>query len=321
MTIKFSNVYLGDAYTFIGKNEHKLTITGDESINDYYMGKKSFEEGEVEYQKRSISGLIKKEKDKRIDLLIGADLQNQLLVSNFAARNYNYPFLGIYSACASYAEGLIIASSLIEQKLKNIVVTVSANNLASEKQFRFPIEYGAIRKNVNTFTVSASISSLVTSAKTKIKIESATIGNVVDIGYSDTNNMGAVMATSAHQTIVKHLKDTKRKPDYYDFVLTGDLGVYGVNILKELLEKEDNITLKNVLDAGTLIFEDSGSSIAGGSGPVCLPLILNNKILKNKTIKKILIVATGSLHSKVSSNLGESVPSISHAVSLEVMEK
>lgn len=321
MTIKFSNVYLGDAYTFIGKNEHKLTITGDESVNDYYMGKKSFEEGEVEYQKRSISGLIKKEKDKKIDLLIGADLQNQLLASNFASRNYNYPFLGIYSACASYAEGLIIASSLIEQKLKNVVVTVSANNLASEKQFRFPIEYGAIRKNVNTFTVSASISSLVTSAKTKIKIESATIGNVVDIGYSDTNNMGAVMAPSAHQTIVKHLKDTKRKPDYYDFVLTGDLGVYGVNILKELLEKEDNITLKNVLDAGTLIFEDSGSSIAGGSGPVCLPLILNNKILKNKTIKKILIVATGSLHSKVSSNLGESVPSISHAVSLEVMKK
>lgn len=321
MTIKFSNVYLGDAYTFIGKNEHKLTITGDESVNDYYMGKKSFEEGEVEYQKRSISGLIKKEKDKKIDLLIGADLQNQLLASNFAARNYNYPFLGIYSACASYAEGLIIASSLIEQKLKNVVVTVSANNLASEKQFRFPIEYGAIRKNVNTFTVSASISSLVTSAKTKIKIESATIGNVVDIGYSDTNNMGAVMATSAHQTIVKHLKDTKRKPDYYDFVLTGDLGVYGVNILKELLEKEDNITLKNILDAGTLIFEDSGSSIAGGSGPVCLPLILNNKILKNKAIKKILIVATGSLHSKVSSNLGESVPSISHAVSLEVMKK
>ena len=321
MTIKFSNVYLGEAYTFIGRNEHKLTITGDESVNDYYMGKKSFEEGEVEYQKRSISGLIKREKDKKIDLLIGADLQNQLLASNFAARNYNYPFLGIYSACASYAEGLIIASSLIEQKLKNVVVTVSANNLASEKQFRFPIEYGAIRKNVNTFTVSASISSLVTSVKTKIKIESATRGNVVDIGYSDTNNMGAVMATSAHQTIVKHLKDTKRKPDYYDFVLTGDLGVYGVNILKELLEKEDNITLKNVLDAGTLIFEDSGSSIAGGSGPVCLPLILNNKILKNKTIKKILIVAPGSLHSKVSSNLGKSVPSISHAVSLEVMKK
>lgn len=321
MTIKFSNVYLGDAYTFVGRNEHKLTITGDESVNDYYMGKKSFEEGEVEYQKRSISGLIKKEKDKKIDLLIGADLQNQLLASNFAARNYNYPFLGIYSACASYAEGLIIASSLIEQKLKNVVVTVSANNLASEKQFRFPIEYGAIRKNVNTFTVSASISSLVTSVKTKIKIESATIGNVVDIGYSDTNNMGAVMAPSAHQTIVKHLKDTKRKLDYYDLVLTGDLGVYGVNILKELLEKEDNITLKNVLDAGALIFEDSGSSIAGGSGPVCLPLILNNKILKNKAIKKILIVATGSLHSKVSSNLGESVPSISHAVSLEVMEK
>lgn len=321
MTIKFSNVYLGEAYTFIGRNEHKLTITGDESINDYYMGKKSFEEGEVEYQKRSLSGLIKKEKDKKIDLLIGADLQNQLLASNFAARNYNYPFLGIYSACASYAEGLIIGSSLIEQKLKNVVVTVSANNLASEKQFRFPIEYGAIRKNVNTFTVSASISSLVTSAKTKIKIESATIGNVVDIGYSDTNNMGAVMAPSAHQTIVKHLKDTKRKPDYYDLVLTGDLGVYGVNILKELLEKEDNITLKNVLDAGTLIFEDSCLSIAGGSGPVCLPLILNNKILKNKAIKKILIVATGSLHSKVSSNLGESVPSISHAVSLEVMGK
>lgn len=319
MTLKFDNAYIKGSYLFIGRNEYDISINGDERVNDYYMGKKCFELGEVEYQKRSINGLINKLKIKEIDLLVSGDLENQLFASYFAGRNFKSPMLGVYSACASFLEGLLVSSMLADKyKYKNIIVTTSSNNLASEKQFRFPIEYGAIRKVVNTFTASASVSSLVTCNKTNIKIESATIGKVEDIGYKDANNMGGCMTPSAAQTINDHLKDLKRDISYYDLILTGDLGIYGTNILKEYLFKEYNITLKNHLDAGSIIFK-STKNIAGGSGPVCLPLVLFDKILKNKKYKKILLIGTGSLHSKLSTGLNLSIPSISHAISLEVL--
>ncbi len=320
MTLKFDNAYIKDSYSFIGRNEYELNIKGNEMANDYYMGKKSFELGEVEYQKRSIKGLLNKNKlnKSNIDLLISGDLQNQLFASYFAGRSFKSPILGIYSACSTFLEGLFISAMLADKyKYKNLIVTTSANNLASEKQFRFPIEYGAIRKVVNTFTVSASTSTLVTSEKTHIKIESATVGKVVDIGYKDANNMGACMAPGAALTISEHLKDLKRKASYYDIILTGDLGIYGSKILKEYLDKEYDINLENQIDAGEIIFNNK-NQIAGGSGPVCLPLALFDKILKNKKYKKILLVGTGSLHSKLSTGLSLSIPSISHAISLEV---
>ena len=140
---------------------------------------------------------------------------------------------------------------------------------------------------------------------------------MVDIGYKDANNMGACMAPGAALTISEHLKDLKRKANYYDIILTGDLGIYGSKILKEYLNKEYNIDLENQVDAGEIIFNNK-NQIAGGSGPVCLPLVLFEKILKNKKYKKILLIGTGSLHSKLSTGLSLSIPSISHAISLEV---
>lgn len=320
MTIYFKNSYIKDYYTVLGRNEYEVSIKGDLNINDYYLKKKSFEQGESILLLNSINNILNKNKLKQedIDLSISGDLQNQILSSTLAYRNFNIPFLGVYSACSTFCEGLIIASSVLETKsIKRVLVSTSSSNLASEKQFRYPIEYGAIRKYVNTFTATAGITSLLTNDKTNIKIESATIGSIVDIGYKDANNFGAVMAPSCAKTIYEHLKDTNRTPSYYDLILTGDLGIYGVNILKELLKKEYKITANNIIDAGSILFNDT-SKIAGGSGPTCLPLILFNKILK-ENYKKILLVATGSLHSKVSVNLNESLPSISHAVSLEVL--
>lgn len=322
-TIKFHNVFINNHYTLLGRNEHSPVIENkvDKNLNDYYNNEKTVELGEISYQKESIKGLLNKIKkhENDIDLLIGGDLQNQILATNFGAKKFNISHLGIYSACATFAEGLIIGASFIENGLvKNAIVTTSSHNLVSEKQFRFPIEYGAIRKKVNTFTATGSVSTYITTSG-NIKIESATIGKVVDINYDDPNNMGACMAPSAAETIYEHLKSTGRKPDYYDLILTGDIGKCGTLIVEEYLKRKYNLIVKNINDSGVLLFNaQSNKKISGGSGPICLPLILFNKISKIK-YRKILIVGTGSLHSALSSNLKLSVPSISHAISLEVI--
>lgn len=323
MTIKFNNTYIKNYYTLLGRNEYNVKIKVDEKINDYYNSEKSFEMGEVSYQIKSTKGLLRKEKinEKNIDLIIGGDLQNQIMASSFAARKFDIPFIGIYSACSTFTEGLILASIFVENKIgNNIIVNTSSHNLASEKQFRFPIEYGALRKKVNTFTSTGSVSTLLNSTPTNIKIESATIGKVIDLGYTDANNFGACMAPGAAETLYEHYKNTNISLSDYDLILTGDLGVYGVEILKDYLKEKYKIEINNIKDAGVMLFSsESGKSIAGGSGPACLPLILFSKIINNN-YKKILLVGTGSLHSKVSTNLGESIPCISHVVSIEVIK-
>lgn len=319
MTFDIDNVYIKEYFTLLGRNENLSDIESDVVVNDYYLNKKCVELGESEYQIRSINGLLIKSNltTKDIDLLIGGDLQNQLLASNFASRKVDIPFVGIYSACSTYTLGLIIASLFLSKgKNKNIIVTTSSHNLVSEKQFRYPIEYGALKKKVNTFTSTGSVSSLV-SNKGNIKIKSVTIGSVIDIGYSLVDNIGACMVPSVAKTIYKHLMNTNTKVSDYDLILTGDLGIYGVNILKDYLIKEYGIKANNIKDAGSMLF-DSKKNIAGGSGPLCLPMILFTKILKTK-YKKILLVGSGSLHSKLSVNISESVPSISHVVYIEVV--
>lgn len=291
----------------------------DKILSGYYYDEKSVEEAESFLQKTSFNLLLKKSKLKKenIDLLISSDLQSQLLASHLAFKNNDIPFLGIYSACASFTEALIIASCLLNNKaVNNICVNSSSHNLASERTFRFPIEYGFSPKKTSSFTTTGSASTLLSSTPSKIKVESATIGEVVDIGFKDVNNMGAAMVPSAAKVIFNHFKNNKRKPEYYDVILTGDLGRYGSLILKEYLDKEYDMKIETK-DAGEMFFNND--NYAGGSGPFCLPFILFSKILKNKKYKKILIVGTGCLHSRVSPKLNLSIPSISHAVSLEVI--
>lgn len=323
MTLKFNNSYIKDSYTFLGRNEYGVKIKTDEKQEDYYMREKSVEQGEVKYQIKTIKGLLKKSKLDKVDLLIGGDLQSQLFASSFSAREFDIPFLGVYSACATFTEELLIASTLLENgQIKNVITTTSAHNLASEKQFRFPIEYGAIRKKVNTFTSTGSVSVLLTNEKSNIKVESATTGSVVDLGYTDANNFGACMAPGAAKTISEHLKETKRNIDYYDLVLTGDLGVYGKKILSEYLRVEYHIDLKNYDDSACMIYDlDNQPVFAGGSGPACLPLVAYSYIfekMKRKEIRRVLLVATGALLSPTMTNQKLSIPSVSHAISLEV---
>ena len=320
-SIKFNNSYIKDAFSIAGPLESEGQIRKfDLTMDDYYYEEKSFIDAEIKMQKVVIDNLLYRNKmAQKIDVLIGGDLSNQLAITNFSAKNFEIPFLGIYSACATFAEGLLLAANLIESKaIKNSIVITSSHNLNAERQFRFPIEYGAPRAKTTTFTATGSVGALVTNEKNKIKVESATIGNVIDYDQYDATHMGAVMVPAAVQVLLKHLQELERNIDYYDVILTGDLGKVGVSIFRECL-KTHGLKIKNHIDAGCEIFVPSQEIYSGSSGPVTLPLVLFNKILKSTKYKKILLIATGSLHSKDTTNQKKVIPSIAHAVSLEVI--
>lgn len=331
MTIKYNNVYIKDTSTIAGiyESDGPLRKYFDKTYEkELYYGEKSWEKAEVKLLKESFDILLSKNKLKKdnIDLIISGDLQNQITASDYAYKNINIPFLGIYSACATSAEGLLIASQYIEnKKAKNCIVSTSSHNMAAEKQYRNPTEYGTPKPKTSTFTATGAASVLVSGEKSKIKIESITIGKIIDKGIKNVNHMGAVMAPAAAETIYNHLKETKRKPEYYDLILSGDLGIYGKEILINYMKKEYNLDIKdNYNDCGTMLYDlEKQPVLAGGSGPVCSALVNFGYIYKemlNKKYKKILIVPTGALFSPTMFFQKESLPSIAHAISLEVIE-
>ena len=238
-SLKFNNVYINDFYSVAGPMEKVGQIRKfDKTLDDYYFGEKTFELAEIKMQKSVIENLLYKNKctTMEIDCLIGGDLTNQIAASSYTARKFKIPNLGIYSACASFVEALIISANFIDsKKMKKIIALTSSHNLVAEKQFRFPVEYGAPKKKTSTFTATGSVGALVTGVANHIKVESATIGITVDLDCKDANNLGAAMAPAAADTIKRHLTDLKRDANYYDLILTGDLGAVGSKILLEYL--------------------------------------------------------------------------------------
>lgn len=330
MTTKYKNVYIEDTYTICGnyENDGPLSKYFDKKYEkDLYFGEKSWEKAEVHLLKEACSNLLKKNKlkEKDIDLLISGDLQNQIAASDYMARDFDIPFLGIFEACSTSSEGLIIGSNFIEGlDYKKVLVTTSSHNMTAEKQFRNPTEYGTPKPKTATFTATGAVSVLLSNRKSKVKIESSTIGKVVDMGITDVNNMGAVMAPAAGDVIYNHLKDTKREASYYDLILTGDLGIYGKNILKDYMMTKYNIELSdNYNDCGVMLYDlDKQPVLAGGSGPVCSALVnfgyIYKEMLKGK-YKKVLIVPTGAVFSPTFTFQKESIPAIANCVSLEVL--
>lgn len=328
MTIKYDNVYINETSTIVGPYEFNGPFGKlyDKHYKEFYFGAKTFEQAESKLLEESVDLLLKKSnKDKsEIDLHISGDLLNQLVSSNYAASNIGIPFLGIYNACASSTEGIIIGANMVDKnQIKNAIISVSSHNNSAEKQFRYPVEYGAPKKNYTTFTTTGGASVLISNEVSNIKIESSTIGKVIDMGIKDVFNMGGVMAPAAAYTIYTHLKETNRTPDYYDLILTGDLGKHGKDILKEYMKKEYKLELTNYDDSACMIYDlDNQPVYSGGSGPACLPLVSYTYIfnkMKNKELKKVLLVATGALMSPTTVYQRLSIPSIAHAISLEVI--
>ena len=327
MTSKLNNVYLNTVSTVVGPYEHNgpLSKRFDRYYEDLYMNERTFENAEIHLMKESIDILLDKLniKSNNVDLLVAGDLQNQITASCYSSLKYNIPFLGVYSACATNTEALLIAASMIDsKKIKNSIVSVSSHNMVSEKQFRNPTEYGSPKPMSSTFTATGAASAYL-SNNGNIKIDSFTIGKVVDMNQNDTNNMGACMAAAAAKTIYEHLKKLNRDVNYYDLIVTGDLGIYGKEILIEYMKKKYQIDLsKNYNDCGIMLYdtEKQKEIHAGGSGPVCSALVLYGDIfpkLQKKELKKVLYVATGALFNPTLVFQKENILSIAHAISLE----
>lgn len=329
MTFKYNNVYINETSTVVGPYEMKGTLSKlyDFGYKDFYFGKKTWEQAEIKSIVDGVNILLEKSKltNNDIDIHIGGDLLNQLVATNYSSSKIGIPLIGIYSACSTSTLGLMLASNMIEaDQIKRAIVTASSHNNGAEKQFRNPVEYGGPKREYTTFTTTGCASCLLSKTKSNIKIESATLGTVQDMGITDVFNMGAVMAPAAAKVINDHLKDTGRKLDYYDLILTGDLGIVGKLILKDYMKQEYNINLKNYDDAACIIFDmDKQPVYSGGSGPACLPLVTYSYVIdkmKKGKLDKVLLVATGALMNTSMCNQHLSIPSIAHAISLEVVK-
>lgn len=331
MILNFRNVYLDNASTVCGPYEAKGPLSKNfdkKYTDDLYCKERSFEKAEIRLLEDSIKILLKKTKltPKDIDLVISGDLLNQITSSCYGALNLKSPFLGIYTACATSIEGMLIASTFIDSgKVNNALISCSSHNMSSEKQFRNPTEYGSPKPMTATFTATGGASVLLSNKPSKIRVVNGLIGTIVDYNQKDAFNMGAAMAGAAADTLYKYLSETNTKASDYDLILTGDLGKYGKEILKELMLSEYNIDLsKNYNDCGTMLYdlENQKEVMAGGSGPVCSALVNYSTIIKGlmeNKYKKVLLIATGALFSPTMLFQKMNILSIANLICLEAI--
>ncbi len=331
--------------TIFFKNQPRIVATGtiagpkecqgvvgrlvDKALNDDTFGESTYEKAECKMLSYAISQAIKNAgaTEKEVDTLVSGDLLNQIISASFAARDFEIPFLGVYGACSTLAEAYAIAATLIDGGyIQNAVAATGSHFASAERQYRYPLELGNTRPPQAQWTVTgaggAFISYLGTpyGKKSRVAITSATIGKVVDFGITDVNNMGAAMAPAAADTVFTHLKDTGRKAEDYDLILTGDLGALGSRIVKDLLWERGVDSQKNHVDCGEIVYKVIEDEFQGGSGAGCSAVVFNSYVfdkLQRGELKRVLLAATGALLSTVSSGQGESIPCICHAVSIE----
>lgn len=292
---------------------------------DVWLGQDSVEKAEKKLLEQACETAIEKGKLKKEDVqfLICGDLMNQIISSSFTARTLGIPFLGVFGACSSSMESLALASLLIDSKsAKYVIAGASSHNVAVEKQFRYPTEYGAQKPPTAQWTVTGAGAGLIADEGDGPRVTAATIGRVVDMGLTDPYSMGSAMAPAAVDTIEAHFRDLDIDPSYYDLIATGDLGRVGHTIAGDLLDKHGlNIPREIFTDCGLLIYKKDQPVMAGGSGCGCSATVTYGHLLKRMKkgeLKRILVVATGALLSPLSYQQKESIPCIAHAVSIEL---
>ncbi len=310
-----------------GKAEKKgpYGLSFDMTFDDDLWGEKTYELAERKMLQKAVESVIDKAslKPSDISILFGGDLLNQIISSGFAARELGIPFIGLYGACSTMAESLMLGAITVDGGFAQYAVCATSSHFATaERQFRYPLELGTPKTPTSQNTVSASGASLLTSLRGNYPaVTHATTGRVVDMGINDVNNMGAAMAPAAAETIICHLDETQRKDDYYDAIVTGDLGTYGSELLMKLTADEGHDLSAVHKDCGAMIYSGDPLAHCGGSGCGCSASLLNGYFLnemRDGRISKILFVATGALHSPTSTLQGETIPSIAHAVSIEM---
>lgn len=299
---------------------------------DPMIGQKSWEEAESELMKEAAQKVLHKAGLKNTDIryLLGGDLLGQLIATSFGIAELNIPTFGIYGACSTMGEAMSLGAVLVEGGFADKVIAITSSHFAgAEKQFRFPLDYGNQRPYSATWTVTGSGAVILSNqaaankpaGEADVCITGITTGKIVDYGIKDPMNMGASMAPAAFETIKQNLEDLGVGPDYYDRIITGDLGYVGKNILIELLKEKNYDISQKHMDCGIEIFDsEKQDTHAGGSGCGCSAITFAGylmKQLKERAWKRVLFVPTGALLSQVSYNEAKTVPGIAHAVMVE----
>ena len=336
--------YVISAFSIGGKKEGEGPMREwfDECLRDDTYGESTWEKSESKMLKTAMREVMRRAGNDKEDVgaMLSGDLLNQLMSSSFMARDMHIPFLGMYGACSTMTESLTLGSVLVDGRYSdNVIIGASSHYCTAERQFRMPLEHGNQRPPSAQWTATAAGAMMLASRNReegheadekgdiinlkRIRVESATIGKVIDAGIKDANQMGSAMAPAAVDTILNHLQDTGRDIGYYDAVFTGDLGFVGRSIVKDLLTDAgvDKETLEAVYDdCGAMIYEKRQDVHSGGSGCGCSASVFAGYVYKKMRrgeINRALIMSTGALLSTISPFQGESIPGIAHAVSLE----
>lgn len=343
-TMIFENMpYIIGAYSIGGKKEGEgpLREWFDNCIEDDTFDEKTWEKAESKMLKIAMTEALRRGgvKQEEAGAMLCGDLLNQLMSSSFMARDLHIPFLGMYGACSTMTESLILGSVLVDGGYSDdVVIGASSHYCTAERQFRMPLEHGNQRPPSAQWTATAAGAMLLSSCGTsdslesdeagglnklrQVRVESGTIGKVIDAGVKDANQMGSAMTPAAVDTLLNHLEDTGRDIGYYDLILTGDLGFIGKDIMKDLLTDAglDKKTIESTYDdCGAMIYDPQQDVHSGGSGCGCSASTFAGYVYKKMRrgeLDNVLIMSTGALLSTISPFHGESIPGIAHAVSL-----
>ncbi len=339
MAIQFKKpVYIVSSASVVGREEKNGPLGAHFDLydkKDDTLGCDTWEKAESEMQRLALGRALALcgKRDTELDLILAGDLLNQCIGSNYGLLDYDAPYMGLYGACSTAAEGLMLASMLCSGgTVTRCANSASSHNASAERQFRSPLEYGSQRSPTAQWTVTGAAAFITSCDKRDLlfekapskyvpKITAAEPGRSLDAGINDITNMGAAMAPAAADTILRFFDETDQAPRDFDLILTGDLGFEGTNILKELLKGEGRDISACHADCGLLIYDrERQDKHAGGSGCGCSAVVLSSYILKKLRrgdLRRILFIGTGALMSPMSLQQGLSIPGIAHLIQIE----
>lgn len=317
---------ISSTYSIVGPKEGEGPLKDyfDEILEDDLWGQESWEKAESKIQESAIRSAIDNAGLSLgdIDYLIAGDLLNQIIATGYSSRQLAIPFFGIYGACSTMAQSMILGAMLVEGGFAdNIACATSSHFSTAERQFRFPLEYAAQRTFSAQWTVTGAGAAIISSMGPGPYITHITPGRIIDPGIKDVSNMGGAMAPAAMDTLINHFQDTGFSPSDYDLIITGDLGRVGKAIVLEMMKKRGYDMEGIYTDCGAEIFSKSQDTHAGGSGCGCSAVVMAGYIMqemKKGRFRKVLFMSTGAMHSKLITQQGESIPSIGHALTIEV---
>lgn len=311
--------------TIVGPMEGEGQLAGrfDRVLEDNLGGEDSWEKCESAMLAWAVKTAVAKSGRtiEDIDFILAGDLLNQLMATNFAVRSLGRPFIGLYGACSTMAESLLVGAMLLDGGFaERVAAAVSSHHDTAERQYRFPTELGVQRPPLAQWTVTGAGAAVVEATGFGPRLTAATVGKVVDAGLKDPNAMGPAMAPAAADTLWHHIQDTGRQPAYYDAILTGDLGSVGKTLMIELMQGRGVDISANYEDCGLMVYRPEQDPHAGASGCASSAVVLCGHVyplMAAGRLRRVLLIGTGSLHSTTSYQQKESIPCIAHAVALE----